>query len=415
MMPKRPSVVVLYQFFHPDDVVSARIFSDFCVDLSRRGWEVAAWPCTLPCHNAKDHYPADEQWEGVTIHRVWRPALRQDSKVGRVVNAAWMLSAWCVSLLRDRRTKPDVLVIGTDPILSVLIAPMVRKLFPTIRIVHWCFDVYPEYAIAEGMFRADIWPVRILKRMLRTAYASCDLVADLGSCMRGRLAEYGHTCRKTTLSPWALAEPADVERPDPAIRRDLFGDSALGLLYSGNFGRPHSYADLLSLARRVRGSGIHLTFGVRGSRSEELTREVQPHDTNISFAGFAPEAVLVKRLASADIHMVSLRPEFTGLAVPSKFFGSLASGRPVIFSGSSDSALARWIEEYKIGWVLNETTLERVAVELLDLRDRPDKLLELQQHCFRVYHEHFSRASVVGEWDRQLRALVVALARANHG
>jgi colanic acid biosynthesis glycosyl transferase WcaI len=405
-MVKRLRVGVLYQFFHPDDVVSARIFSDFCAELSRRGWEVTAWPCNRPCHDAKERYPLTEEWEGVAIRRIWRPALRQASKLGRVVNAAWMFAAWCWALLRDRRNRPDVLVIGTDPILSILIAPVVRKFLPDIRIVHWCFDVYPEYAIAEDMFRADIWPVRRLKRLLRAAYTSCDLVADLGSCMRSRLEEYGHTCTKTTLTPWALAEPPEVELPDPATRHELFGDNALGLLYSGNFGRPHSYADLLSLARRLRDTGIHLTFGVRGSRSDELRQEVQPADTNVSFAGFAPEAALEKRLAAADIHMVSLRPEFTGLAVPSKFFGSLASGRPVIFSGSDDSALARWIEEYKIGWVLNENTQERVATELLELRSCRDKLQALQQHCFEVYHEHFSYESVVDEWDRQLRALV---------
>jgi glycosyltransferase involved in cell wall biosynthesis len=224
--------------------------------------------------------------------------------------------------------------------------------------------------------------------------------------MHSRLAEYGHTCRTTTLGPWALVEPAEVERSDPAPRRELFGDNALGLLYSGNFGRPHSCANFLSLARRLRGTGIHFAFGVRGSRAEELRSAVQPDDANVSLAGFAPETALVKRLAAADIHLVSLRPEYTGLAVPSKFFGSLASGRPVIFSGSNDSALARWIEEFKIGWVLNEHSQEAVAVELLELRHRPEKLQDLQRHCHRVYQEHFSRNRVMEEWDRELRALL---------
>jgi glycosyltransferase involved in cell wall biosynthesis len=405
-MTKRPHVGVLYQFFHPDDVVSARIFSELCADLKHRGWEVTAWPCNRACHHADERYPLAEEWEGVTIRRVWRPALRQASGLGRAINAAWMLAAWCVTLLRDRRGLPDVLVIGTDPVFGILVAPVVRKLLPDIRIVHWCFDLYPEYAIAEGMFREDSRLIRGLRRVLPTAYACCDLVADLGSCMRNRLAGYGHSCRKTTLTPWALTEPAAVELPDPATRRELFGDNPLGLLYSGNFGRPHAYADLLDLARRLRGSGIHFSFGVRGSRSEELRQAVGPDDSNVSFAGFAPEAALGKRLAAADIHVVSLRPEYTGLAVPSKFFGSLASGRPVIFAGPDDSAIARWIEEFEIGWVLNERTQERVAAELLSLRDRRDRLRDLQHHCHRVYQEHFCRKRVSDEWDRDLRALL---------
>ena len=47
-----------------------------------------------------------------------------------------------------------MLLIGADPPFSILVAPVVRKLLPDIRIVHWCFDLHPEYAIADGMFRA---------------------------------------------------------------------------------------------------------------------------------------------------------------------------------------------------------------------------------------------------------------------
>src|SRR5262249_36777308 len=161
-------------------------------------------------------------------------------------------------------------------------------------------------------------------------------------CMRDRLEWYGHAARKVTLVPWALDEPAEPERPDSGTRRELFGEAPLGLLYSGNFGRAHSFAEFLDLGRRLRGSRVRLWFGVRGNRAAELRRAVGPEDENVGFAGFAPEAALGKRLAAADIHLVSLRPEWTGLVVPSKFFGSLAAGRPVLFAGSRDAAIARW-------------------------------------------------------------------------
>ena len=101
--------------------------------------------------------------------------------------------------------------------------------------------------------------------------------------------------------------------------------------------------------------------------------------------------------------------------MPSKFFGSLASGRPVIFSGTNDSAIAHWIEEFKVGWVLNERLTERVAAELLELRTRPEKLQELQRHCHRIYHEHFCRDRVIDEWNRELRALLAGAAPRSNG
>jgi glycosyltransferase involved in cell wall biosynthesis len=406
MLGRRPRVAVLYHYFHPDDVVSARHFADFCVGLAERGWEVEAWPCNRGCRNETISFPLREHWRGIAIRRVWRPRFRQASSVGRLLNTAWMLLAWCVGAWRQPRPGLDVLVVGTDPVLSVLTALAARKLRPDIRIAHWCFDLYPEGPIAEGMIREDGWLTRTLRRLLRAAYSSCHLVADLGCCMRQRLAPYGHTCRKVTLVPWALAEPEQVEPPDPATRRELFGDGALGLLYSGNFGRAHSCTEFLDVARCLRGSGVQFCFGVRGNRAEELRAAVGPEDTNVRLAGFAPEAALEKRLAAADIHLVSLRPEWTGLVVPSKFFGALAAGRPVIFAGAREAAIARWIEEHRVGWVLDGPSREVVAAELRSLAAAPEQLGVLQRHCHQVYQKHFSREQVMNQWDWELSNLL---------
>lgn len=406
MAGRAPRVTVLYHFFHPDDVVSARHFADFCVDLRGYGWQVETWPCNRACRNESQSFPLSEDWQDISVRRVWRPGFRQASGLGRILNAAWMLAAWCLRSWRRGPGAPDVLVVGTDPVLSVLVAGLVRKFRPGLGIAHWCFDLYPEGPIADGLFRDDSWLARSLRGLLKPAYAACDLVADLGCCMRDRLETYGHQGRKVTLVPWALAEPVEVEPADPATRRELFGDGKLGLLYSGNFGRAHSCGEFLDLARRLRGSGVHFSFGVRGNRAEELPAAVQPDDANVTLAGFVPESELGKRLAAADIHLVSLRPEWTGLVVPSKFFGSLAAGRPVLFAGSRQAAIARWITEHQVGWVLDGQSQDSVAAQLQALAAAPERLLALQRHCHEVYQRHFSRRRVMSDWDRELRGLL---------
>lgn len=404
-MRVRPKVTVLYHYFHPDDVVSAHHFSQFCLDLNQRGWRVEALPCSRGCRDESVSYPLHEEWQGVTIRRVWRPPLRQASALGRMANALWMIAAWSRLAFRDRRRAPDVVVIGTDPVLSVLVAAVVRLFRPRIRLAHWCFDLYPEAPIAAGMLAPRGWPARLLRRLLRKAYGSCDLIADLGACMRGRLEGYGHRGRKVTLVPWALSEPDETEPPDPAVRRELFGDARLGLLYSGNFGRAHSCDEFLELARRLRGDGVQFCFGVRGNRAEELRAAIRPDDANVRLAGFAPESALLKRLSAADIHLVSLRAEWSGVVAPSKFFGSLAAGRPVLFAGPRDCAIAGWIGEHGVGWVLDRQSLPEVAASLRALALAPERLLGLQRHCHAIYQKHFSRRRVMDEWNRELLAL----------
>jgi glycosyltransferase involved in cell wall biosynthesis len=202
-----------------------------------------------------------------------------------------------------------------------------------------------------------------------------------------------------------LSEPDRTVPPDPSARRELFGTASLGLLYSGNFGRAHSYEEFLSLARHLRGAAA-VCFAVRGNRADEFRAAVGPDDTNVTFAGFAPESELEKRLAAADVHLVSLRPEWTGVVVPSKFFGSLAARRPVVFAGSPDSALAGWVREFGIGWVLTADNVAEVANDLRELSHAPARLADLQNRCHTVYHEHFSWQAVTADWDTDLRALL---------
>lgn len=407
MASARPRLTALYHYFHPDDVVSARHFSDFCQELAARGWHVEALPCTAGCRDESKTYRRVETWNGVFIRRVWRPRFKQASTLGRMLNAAWMIVAWTVAMASRRNgAKPEVLVIGTDPVLSILVSLFVKRLRPSVRLVHWCYDLYPEAATAQGIVGEQSLFVRLLKRLLREAYRSCDLVADLGSCMRMRLQGYEHRCRKVTLVPWALSEPHDVLCPDREVRKELFGSASLALLYSGNFGRAHSYAEFLELSRLLRDENIHFCFGVRGNRANDLRAAVRDAAQNVSLAGFAPESELAKRLTAADIHLVSLRPEWTGVVVPSKFFGSLAAGRPVIFAGSRDAAIARWIEAYGVGWVLDRSSLEKVACDLRRLANSREDLVLLQRRCHEVYHAHFSRRRIMDCWDQELRILL---------
>jgi Tfp pilus assembly protein PilN len=92
--------------------------------------------------------------------------------------------------------------------------------------------------------------------------------------------------------------------------------------------------------------------------------------------------------------------------VPSKFFGALAAGRPVLFAGPRDAAIARWIEEHGVGWVLDEQTQEQVAARLRSLASAPEALQDLQQHCQRIYQRLFSRRCVMDQWNRELLALL---------
>lgn len=404
---KKPLAFTLYQFLPPDDVVSAIHMGELCAGLVSHGWEVEAFPCVWACRDDSVRFAPSDDIAGVKMHRIWRPRFRQSSSVGRILNALWMIGAWSVLAFRPG-AKPDVLIVGTDPVLSILVAIVWSVVRPRTRIAHWCFDVYPEAAIAEGILEKDGIAVRILRRFLRPAYRACSLIADLGPCMRERLRRYPSEARRVTLVPWALEEPASPMAVDVNHREGIFGHTKLALLYSGTFGLAHSYGEMLDLAEALSPDGIRLGFSVGGNRASELRQEVERRRLDLPFVPFAKASELSARLASADVHVVTLRREWTGMVVPSKFFGALSVGRPVLFAGDSSSALAKWIAEYGVGWTLNQGNVAEIRKALLEYANSPEQQARMRSHCYSVYREQFSRASQIAQWNCLLRSLVCA-------
>ena len=174
-------------------------------------------------------------------------------------------------------------------------------------------------------------------------------------------------------------------------------------------GKAHDFQTIVDLARYIRNdtsARIVFCFACRGNRYDELVSEVTAQDTNIRFAGFADESQLAKRLGCADIHLVSLKDEWSGIVVPSKFFGSIAMGKPVIFNGPQDSAIAQWISQYEIGWILNSDNIPQIAAQLIELQNKPQTIQQYSQKAYKMYKEHFSRKSVVARWDQLLRSKI---------
>jgi colanic acid biosynthesis glycosyl transferase WcaI len=410
---RRPKATVLYHYFYPDDVVSAVHLSELAQGLRARGWDVTAKPSTRSCREEGVSYPIWEKWEGIRIERVWRPRFRQASSLGRILNASWMIGAWSLAALCPRRA-PEVLVIGTDPILSVLVACAWKTLRPRTKIVHWCFDLYPEAAYADELLGRTTMAARILERVLRSAYAACDAIVDIGPCMRRLLAKYGSPARQITLVPWALEEPAAVPDSGNRERKEIFGEARLALMYSGTFGRAHSFEGILELARALRSDDARFAFSVRGNREQELRQAITAEDTNIGFVPFAAPDRLGDRLAAADVHVVSLRPEWTGTVIPSKFFGALAIGRPVIFFGAPDSSIAAWIRQYQVGWVWEPGKTADIAAELRHLAEGETEMRALRERCHRVYYEWFSREVTLDAWNCRLRELAGLEAAQEH-
>ena len=397
-------VTVFYHFYKPDDVVSAVHFSDLCEGLVDRGWSVTMMTSNRYCRHKGAIPKKNETINGVQVERHWRPGLNQSSNLLRVVNSILIQLAWVWHM--RKMPKPDIIIVGTDPQFSQLMLPLLKRLCPEAKIVFWSFDLFPEAIQAESDNRLTLALANGIAKLMPWCYRSIDVIVDIGSCMRTLLRKHGHSAREITLVPWALSEPKFGIPVNTEVRTAMFGEGVkLGVLYSGSMGMAHEYEKFLELARTLRRTApeIVFAFSARGNRMGEMMQALTPADTNIRVLPFASQEELEARLNAADIHLLSLKERWAGIVVPSKFFGSLAASKPVLFSGANSSCIGRWIQQYELGLLIRNDNIEDIAEKLLSYSQFPQQLEDWKKNAYQTYHDRFSRKRVLDHWDKMLR------------
>jgi len=142
---------------------------------------------------------------------------------------------------------------------------------------------------------------------------------------------------------WALTEfGQDDAALARALRREWGLDDRFVIGYSGNMGRGHEFETIMSAMCELRNvPDIVFLFIGDGAKREWLEQKVAlEHLTNVIFKPYQPLDRLSAGLCVPDIHLITLLPAMEGLIVPSKYYGVVAVGRPVIFVGDTEGELA---------------------------------------------------------------------------
>ena len=97
---------------------------------------------------------------------------------------------------------------------------------------------------------------------------------------------------------------------------------------------------------------------------------------NVRFLPYQPREGLAESLSSADVHVVGLAAGLAGYVVPSRLYGILAAGRPVIVHADAESETAEIVRTHGCGLVVPPGDPERLAQAI---REAHDGRLDLEE------------------------------------
>jgi glycosyltransferase involved in cell wall biosynthesis len=105
------------------------------------------------------------------------------------------------------------------------------------------------------------------------------------------------------------------------------------------------------------------------------------------------------------VHWLSLRPDFEGLIVPSKFYGIAAAGRPVISITAKDGEIARLVKNAYCGIVIEPGVSSELASCIMLLRNDRTICEVMGKNARALIAERFSTQRALATWSELLENL----------
>jgi colanic acid biosynthesis glycosyl transferase WcaI len=346
-------ILLLNQCFYPDIAATAQHGWDLARHLRREGHEVTAIASRSRYGARGATLPREEIVEGIRIVRVGASLFGKSSIIARAIDFAqfYVLALWTALTL----PRHDVCICLTTPPFIALVGWILRAVRGT-KFVYWVMDLYPDLPVACGVMSERSLVTRFFEFVNHLCLRKADRVVVLGRCMEARVLAKGvDGARIERINVWSDQEEVKpIPREENPFRREWGMGDRLVVMYSGNFGIGHDIetigAGVIELASDSR---ITFVFTGGGERKSELIDLLKRSGaTNYIDGPYQPRERLGELLSAADVHLASLREGSEGIMVPSKLYGVLAAGRPVVFVGSQKGEGAQVIDEERCGIVV---------------------------------------------------------------
>ncbi len=357
--PRRPRLLVFNQYYWPGYEATAHLLTELCEALAA-DYDITVITGRL---HANQDEPDYETRNGVELVRVHSTAYDRTPLHRRAANyVTYLARALRRGLLVQR---PDLVLCMTDPPLVGDVALVVARRF-RVPLVVISQDVFPEIAVELGRLRNRSL-IALLRALIRFYLRRADRVVAIGETMKRRLERKGARPERLRVIPnWVdttSIEPAPRENPW-AHEHGL--DGRFVVMHSGNIGHAQDLDTLIRAAASLRDlerlSVVLVGFGARHADYVELARELDA--AQVSFHEYQPREQLSQSLSSADLHFVGLARGLSGYVVPSRVYGVLAAGRPVLAAADEDSETAQLVRSVGCGIVIPPGRPDLLAEEI---------------------------------------------------
>jgi putative colanic acid biosynthesis glycosyltransferase WcaI len=397
----KPRVLVINQYYRPGFEATAQLLGDLCEALSA-SFDVSVVTGALAIPPApRGRFDAN----GVHLVRVPSTTFDRAGLGRRALNYLTFLAGAFLEALRAKQ--PDVVVCMTDPPVVGDVGLVVARRF-RVPLVVISQDVFPEIAVQLGRLENPV-VVNLLRSLIRIYVRRADRIVAIGETMRERLVEKGARRERITVIPnWVdTTKVAPAPKDNPWAQEHGLQERFV-VMHSGNIGHAQNLDALVrstTFLRDLEDLTVAIVGG--GARHAALSELVERLEADaVRFLPYQPRELLSHSLSSADLHVVGLARGLAGYVVPSRLYGILAVGRPVLVAAEAESETAQLVLRIGCGVVVPPGRPELLAEAIRRAHSDEYALEEMGRRGRDYVVAEADRLVAVGRYERLLTELV---------
>ena len=379
----RPKLILFCQLFYPELVSSGQTMTELGEELQKLGADVSVYCGPPTLIDQKTKVPKTMTYKGIQIQRLWSTRFSKLHFFGKLFNHLSFSLSTFFYLLKNRKDRTPLLVLTNPPFLPIIFG--IGKVLFNRPYKVTVFDVYPQTAISLNVLKKNGLIAKFWEYWDRFSLNKAEDVVVLGRCMK-KIIE-----KKLTRQNQSKLKQIHIWADDQAIMKyqaktnkfkSLWKTSEKFIvLYSGNMGRFHDMETIMAAAKNLQEEKeILFLFVGDGAKKKSSQAFAAEHNLqNCLFKNYVNRDDLPELLHLPDIGFVSLLENQVGLSVPSKTFGLMAAGIPVLGILPSHSEIAIMIDEEKFGTVIKPGDTNALTQAILTHKNNKSSLKKMGQ------------------------------------
>ncbi|WP_085522671.1 glycosyltransferase family 4 protein [Tuberibacillus sp. Marseille-P3662] len=372
-------ITFIINYFYPDLASTGQLMTDLCTEL-QNDFEItviAAQPNYAGENVSSKPLFEKDKLENMDVIRIRLPEVNKNSKLSRLKYILAYFFLALIALLKVKKLNA-IYTISQPPVLGGLIGTL-GKFFKRSKHIYNIQDFNPEQAAAISYSSGFL--VKLAKSIDKMNCKLSDQVIVVGNDMAETLKGRFKNCNvpdHTVINNWTDDKniiPLDKEEQQIKEFVETYNlRNKTVIMYSGNIGLFYDLENIIKITTDYKDNEnlVFLFIGEGAMKSHIKEFVAKNNIRNVLFLPYQPKDFIKYSLNVADIHLVVNQKGIKGVSVPSKIYGVMAAGKPILGVLEDGSEASNLINESNCGVVVEPQNYDGIKKEI-------DRFLDLSE------------------------------------